>query len=257
MYSDPGLWHALAGRLAAIAGQFLRMQVEAGASAVQVFDSWAGALSAADYREFVAPHSKAVFDAVADLGVPRMHFGVGTGELLHDMGTVGADVVGVDWRIPLDEAARRVGPDKSLQGNLDPTLLFAPTEVVHHRAAAIIEAGKAARGLAALEASPLTLDATPHVGQIALACALGYLDLRFKGKWRSTYPKLVAWLDRFAAQVPAFAATARCVQRGDLKNPAAPRLLYSRRVRRQETANDMSESRVDTCSSRNNRIRCG
>src|SRR5690349_19671923 len=82
MYSDPELWHALAGRLAAIAGQFLRMQVEAGASAVQVFDSWAGALSVADYREFVAPHSKAVFDAVDGLDIPRIHFGVGTGELL-------------------------------------------------------------------------------------------------------------------------------------------------------------------------------
>ena len=146
MNSDPELWHALAGRLAAIAGQFLRLQVEAGASAVQVFDSWAGTLSLADYQTFVAPHSEAVFAAVADLGVPRIHFGVGTGELLHDMGAVGADVVGVDWRVPLDEAARRVGPGKSLQGNLDPTLLFAPTEVVHRKAAEIIEAGKAARG---------------------------------------------------------------------------------------------------------------
>jgi uroporphyrinogen decarboxylase len=113
---------------------------------VQVFDSWAGALSAADYREFVAPHSRAVFDAVANLGVPRIHFGVGTGELLHNMGAVGADVVGVDWRIPLDEATRRVGPGKPLQGNLDPTLLFAPTEVVHQKATEIIEAGKAAPG---------------------------------------------------------------------------------------------------------------
>jgi uroporphyrinogen decarboxylase len=146
MNSDPELWHALAGRLAAIAGQFLRLQVEAGASAVQVFDSWAGTLSAADYREFVAPHSAKVFEAVADLNVPRIHFGVGTGELLHDMGAVGADVVGVDWRIPLDEAARRIGPGRAVQGNLDPTLLFAPTEVVHARAASIIEAGKAADG---------------------------------------------------------------------------------------------------------------
>jgi uroporphyrinogen decarboxylase len=146
MASDPELWHALAGRLAAIAGQFLRLQIEAGASAVQVFDSWAGALSAADYREFVAPHSRALFDAVADLDVPRIHFGVGTGELLHDMGAVGADVVGVDWRVPLDEAARRVGPGKALQGNLDPALLFAPAEVVEARAAAIIEAGKSAPG---------------------------------------------------------------------------------------------------------------
>jgi uroporphyrinogen decarboxylase len=146
MNAEPELWHALVGRLAAIAGQFLRLQVQAGASAVQVFDSWAGTLSAADYREFVAPHSTTVFDAVADLGVPRIHFGVGTGELLHDMGKVGADVVGVDWRVPLDEAARRIGPGKAVQGNLDPTLLFAPTEVVHARAASIIESGKAAPG---------------------------------------------------------------------------------------------------------------
>src|SRR4051794_35785660 len=123
MYGDPDLWHALAGRLAAIAGAFLRVQVEAGASAVQVFDSWAGALSVADYRTFVAPHSAAVLDAVADLDIPRIHFGVGTGELLHDMGHVGADVVGVDWRIPLDEAVKRIGPGKAVQGNLDPTVL--------------------------------------------------------------------------------------------------------------------------------------
>ncbi|HSI27014.1 MAG TPA: uroporphyrinogen decarboxylase [Aeromicrobium sp.] len=146
MYSDPDLWHALAGRLAAIAGQFLRLQVEAGASAVQVFDSWAGALSSTDYRRFVAPHSATVFAAVADLDVPRIHFGVGTGELLRDMGDVGADVVGVDWRVPLDEAARRIGPGKAVQGNLDPTLLFAPTEVVHARAAEIIDAGKGVHG---------------------------------------------------------------------------------------------------------------
>ena len=146
MYSDPDLWHALAGRLAAIAGQFLRLQVEAGASAVQVFDSWAGALSSADYQRFVAPHSAKVFEAVADLDVPRIHFGVGTGELLHDMGAVGADVVGVDWRVPLDVAAQRIGPGKAVQGNLDPTLLFAPTEVVHARAAEIVEAGKGLHG---------------------------------------------------------------------------------------------------------------
>jgi uroporphyrinogen decarboxylase len=146
MYSDPDLWHALAGRLAAIAGQFLRLQVEAGASAVQVFDSWAGALSATDYRRFVAPHSAKVFAAVADLDVPRIHFGVGTGELLRDMGEVGADVVGVDWRVPLEEAARRIGPGKAVQGNLDPTLLFAPTDVVHARAAEIVDAGKGLHG---------------------------------------------------------------------------------------------------------------
>jgi len=146
MYSDPDLWHALLGRMAAIAGQFLRLQVEAGASAVQLFDSWAGHLSLADYEAYVKPHSTAVLESVADLGVPRIHFGVGTGELLHAMGDAGADVVGVDWRVPLDEAVRRIGPGKAVQGNLDPTTLFAPTEFVHARAAEIIEAGRAAEG---------------------------------------------------------------------------------------------------------------
>ncbi|MGH3456689.1 uroporphyrinogen decarboxylase [Aeromicrobium sp.] len=146
MYGEPKLWHTLLERLATIAGQFLRMQVEAGASAIQLFDSWAGTLSLADYQEYVAPHSAAVLSAVADLDVPRIHFGVGTGELLGAMGDAGADVVGVDWRVPLDEAVRRIGPDRSVQGNLDPTLLFAPTELVHARAAEIIAAGRTARG---------------------------------------------------------------------------------------------------------------
>ncbi len=104
--------------------------MEHGASAVQLFDSWAGALPARDYVEFVQPHSAAVLAAVADLGVPRIHFGVGTGELLRLMGEAGADVVGVDFRVPLAEAARRVGPGKALQGNLDPAALFAPPEVL-------------------------------------------------------------------------------------------------------------------------------
>jgi uroporphyrinogen decarboxylase len=146
MYSDPDLWHALLERMSVIASQFLRMQVQAGASAIQLFDSWAGALSLADYRRYVMPHSAAVFDAISDLDVPRIHFGVGTGELLGAMGEAGADVVGVDWRVPLDEAVRRIGPDKAVQGNLDPTTLFAPTEFVHERAAQVISAGRAAKG---------------------------------------------------------------------------------------------------------------
>ncbi len=146
MYSDPELWHALLARIATIAGQFLRLQVEAGASAIQLFDSWAGALSLADYETYVKPHSAAVLASVADLDVPRIHFGVGTGELLHSMGDAGADVVGVDWRVPLDEAVRRIGPGKAVQGNLDPTTVFAPTEFVHARAAEVIDAGQAADG---------------------------------------------------------------------------------------------------------------
>jgi uroporphyrinogen decarboxylase len=130
MYGDPALWHDLLGRLAGIAGAFLRVQVEAGASAVQLFDSWAGVLSERDYREYVMPHSAAVLAQVAGLGVPRIHFGVGTGELLAAMGEAGADVVGVDFRVPLDEAARRVGPGYALQGNLDPAVTFAPWAAV-------------------------------------------------------------------------------------------------------------------------------
>lgn len=130
MVGDPALWHDLLSRLAGIAGAFLRLQVLRGASAVQLFDSWVGALSARDYRQYVLPHSTAALAAVADLGVPRIHFGVGTGELLPLMGEAGADVVGVDFRVPLDEAARRTGGGYALQGNLDPAVAFAPVDAV-------------------------------------------------------------------------------------------------------------------------------
>ncbi len=146
MYGDPDLWHALAGRLAAIAGAFLRVQVEAGASAVQLFDSWVGALPLADYVEYVQPHSAATLAAVADLGAPRIHFGVGTGELLAAMGQAGAEVVGVDFRVPLDEASRRIGAQRAVQGNLDPALLFAPAPVLEQRVRDALEAGRGAPG---------------------------------------------------------------------------------------------------------------
>jgi len=139
MYGEPQVWHALLERLATIAGEFLRQQVLAGASAVQLFDSWVGALPSRDYREYVLPHSRRVLEAVGELGVPRIHFGVGTGELLVDMRDAGADVVGVDFRVPLDEAARRVGDGVALQGNLDPAALFAPPEVVAREAEAVLD----------------------------------------------------------------------------------------------------------------------
>jgi len=144
MHGDPGLWWQLMDRLASITLAFLRVQIDAGASAVQLFDSWVGALPAADYRTFVQPHSARVLAGVAD--VPRIHFGVGTGELLHDMGQAGADVVGVDWRVPLDEAVRRVGSGKALQGNLDPTLVLGPTSVVRAQTERIVAEGRAAEG---------------------------------------------------------------------------------------------------------------
>jgi uroporphyrinogen decarboxylase len=146
MHGDPDLWSALLDRLASIAGAFLRVQVEAGASAVQLFDSWVGALALADYRALVQPHSATALAAVADLGVPRIHFGVGTGELLAAMGEAGAEVVGVDFRVALDEASRRIGPDRAVQGNLDPALLFAPPDVLERRVLEVLEAGRRAPG---------------------------------------------------------------------------------------------------------------
>jgi uroporphyrinogen decarboxylase len=144
MYGDPGLWHALLGRLADIATSFLRVQVAAGAAAVQLFDSWAGVLGPEDYRAAILPHTSRIFAALEPAGVPRIHFGVGTGELLGLLGEAGADVVGVDWRVPLDEAARRVPPGRALQGNLDPAALLAPWDVVESRALQVLARGRSA-----------------------------------------------------------------------------------------------------------------
>lgn len=138
MYGDPPRWHDLMGRLVDITVTFLRVQLDAGAQAVQLFDSWAGMLSRRDYETFVAPHSARVFAEISDFDVPRIHFGVGTGELLAPMARVGADVVGVDWRVPLDEAQRRIGPGPALQGNLDPTVLFAGDAVIADHVARVV-----------------------------------------------------------------------------------------------------------------------
>ena len=146
MHGDPELWSALLERLAGITLTFLRVQVAAGAAAVQLFDSWAGALSAADYRRYVLPHSTAVLGGLAGLGVPRIHFGVGTGELLGLMGEAGAEVVGVDWRVPLDQATRRVGPEHALQGKLDPALLLADWPVVEREVRRVLAEGRSAPG---------------------------------------------------------------------------------------------------------------
>src|SRR6266700_2342715 len=146
MYGNPAMWHALLGRLADITIAFLRVQVEAGAAAVQLFDSWVGVLSPGDYAAAVLPHSRRIFDAMAGLGVPRIHFGVGTGELLRLMGEAGADVIGVDWRVGLDEAARRVDAGKALQGNLDPALLLAPWPVLEQRVRQVLEQRRVAEG---------------------------------------------------------------------------------------------------------------
>ena len=130
MYSEPATWKELLSTLADITGAFLRVQVEAGAAAVQVFDSWAGALSPDDYRQGVLPASSEVFDALADLDVPTIHFGVNTGELLPLMADAGPDVVGVDWRVPIDVARERLGPGVAVQGNLDPAVCLTPWSAV-------------------------------------------------------------------------------------------------------------------------------
>jgi uroporphyrinogen decarboxylase len=146
MYAEPEAWSRLMERLALSAATFLKVQMDAGASAVQLFDSWAGVLSAADYEARVLPHSREVFDAIGARDVPRIHFGVGTGELLPLIGQAGADVVGVDWRVPLDEAARRVGRSYSLQGNLDPAVLLADRDTVEREVRRVVAQGRAARG---------------------------------------------------------------------------------------------------------------
>lgn len=130
MLSAPDLWAELMDRLADMSIAFLRSQVAAGAAAVQVFDSWAGSLPPPLYERHVMPASAKVFAGVADLGVPRIHFGVGTGELLELLAKAGADVVGVDWRVPLDVARDRLGGDVAVQGNLDPAVCLAPWSAV-------------------------------------------------------------------------------------------------------------------------------
>ncbi|MBM3777001.1 MAG: uroporphyrinogen decarboxylase [Acidimicrobiia bacterium] len=127
MYGQPEAWHRLCGRLAAMAGDYLNAQIDAGVDAVQVFDSWVGALNAADYREFVLPHTRRIFEAVGGR-VPTIHFGTGTSMLLEELRDAGGEVIGVDWRIPLDDAWTRIGHDRAVQGNLDPTLLLGPIE---------------------------------------------------------------------------------------------------------------------------------
>jgi uroporphyrinogen decarboxylase len=139
MHADPPLWDALLARVADITVSFLRAQVEGGAQAVQLFDSWAGALSPTDYRRFVMPVTGRILSALGPLGVPRILFGVGTGELLSLMADTGPEVIGVDWRVPLDEARRRVGP-RAVQGNLDPAVCLAPVAVVEAEAREVLSA---------------------------------------------------------------------------------------------------------------------
>jgi len=146
MHAGPATWTALTEWAADVTGAFLRAQVLAGASAAQLFDSWAGSLGLADYTAHVAPASARALRSIADLGVRKVHFGTGTSELLAAMRDVGADVVGVDYRLPLDEANRRLGGSTPLQGNIDPALLAAPWPVLEAHVRDVVARGAAAPG---------------------------------------------------------------------------------------------------------------
>jgi uroporphyrinogen decarboxylase len=135
MYGHPAAWHRFCDTLADVVGDYVVAQVESGVDAVQIFDSWVGALNSADYREFILPHTKKIFDRLASAraeaqgeAVPTIHFGVGTASILGDLRDAGGDVIGADWRTPLDEAWESIGSDRGIQGNLDPTLLLGPLD---------------------------------------------------------------------------------------------------------------------------------
>lgn len=138
MYSEPGAWQKLMNRLAEATLSYLRAQIDAGVDAIQLFDSWAGHLSPADYERYVLPASTAILSGLEGT-VPRIHFGVGTAQLLEQMAGAGTEVIGVDWRVPLDSARARLGPNKVLQGNLDPTAVLAPWDVVEEHARNVLE----------------------------------------------------------------------------------------------------------------------
>jgi len=139
MLAEPQAWHALMGKLAEVVRRHLRAQVDAGVQAVQLFDSWVGQLSAVDYDEFIAPHVKMILSDLSTTGVPVIHFGTGTAMLLESMTAAGGSVIGLDWRVPLDQGWKRVGEDHAVQGNLDPTTLFAPRAVIQKRAKAVLD----------------------------------------------------------------------------------------------------------------------
>lgn len=145
MYNDSGAWHAMMGMIAASLVKYLNAQIDAGAQAVQLFDSWVGALSPDDYREFVLPHTRAVIQNVKP-GVPVIHFGTGTAALLELMREAGGDVIGLDWRVRLDEGWQRVGHDVAIMGNLDPVALFADREVLEAQARRILDQAEGRAG---------------------------------------------------------------------------------------------------------------
>ena len=138
MYSEPKIWHQLMDKFARVITGYLRRQIKAGAQVIQLFDSWVGCLSIGDYEEYVMPHVQLIFDGLKREGVPMIHFGTGTSAMLRQMRKAGGDVIGVDWRIHLDEAWDLVGHDVAVQGNLDPLVLYAPLPEIERRVADIL-----------------------------------------------------------------------------------------------------------------------
>jgi uroporphyrinogen decarboxylase len=139
MFSQPIVWHQLMSKLSAVVVEYLRVQSRAGAQAIQLFDSWVGCLSPGDYEEYVLPHVQAIFSALRVEGIPLIYFGTGTTGLLPLMRKAGSDVMGVDWRIRLDEGWNLVGHDMAIQGNLDPMVLFASEKEIERRVREIIQ----------------------------------------------------------------------------------------------------------------------
>ncbi len=138
MYREPEIWHRLMDKFARVITGYLRRQIKAGAQAVQLFDSWVGCLSAGDYDEYVMPHVQLIFEGLKHEGVPLIHFGTGTTAILKAMRQAGGDVIGIDWRIPIDEAWAMVGYDRAVQGNLDPVTLFGPMSEIERRVTDIL-----------------------------------------------------------------------------------------------------------------------
>ncbi len=146
MFGDPPLWHALLEKVSEVVVRYLRAQVNAGAQVIQLFDSWVGALAPGDYEEFVMPHTKFIFDRLADVGAPTIHFGTGTATLLELMAQAGGDVISVDWRVPLDQAWDRIGAEHGIQGNLEPALLTAPWDRIDKGVRDVLRRANGRRG---------------------------------------------------------------------------------------------------------------
>ena len=146
MFGQPEVWRRLMETLTEVTIRYLYAQVQAGVQVVQLFDSWMGSLGRREYEENVLPYSRRIFDALKVLGVPTIHFGTGTAGLLEQMTAAGSDIVSVDWRIPLDEAWRRIGHDRGIQGNLDPAVLMAPWEVIERESRRVLDYAEARPG---------------------------------------------------------------------------------------------------------------